>query len=210
MTDKPESTQQEQLEKEFPPELVKDVQGFDYIAVGDVIRRMNDVLGTGGWSSHVVSAEMVNNEVVAHVSVTAEIDGRTTQRSGFGGAAKNPRGMGDTYKAATSDALKKACQALGVGLHLAVDDLPDTRESALDLDDFNNVSNAVAALDEDAKAQVREWWAAYGSGAYDFYEIDAETWEEYKVFCRTLFSKPAEQMAPEDVASQLDGEVVDA
>jgi recombination DNA repair RAD52 pathway protein len=207
-------SQQERLNEEFPAEQIKDVQGFDYISVGDVIRRMNDVLTTGGWSTQIVSKEYFpeSQEIVAQVLVTATIDGKHCTADGFGGAAYNKRGMGDQYKSASSDALKKACQRLGVGLHLAVDDLPEEvvpRVAQVDADSYANLNAFVSTLSDEQKAELREWWSMYGSEKYNIYDIDPEVWSEYTIQVKTYKDAPVqEELSADDVADALDGEVV--
>lgn len=207
-------SQQERLNEEFLPEQIKDVQGFDYVSVGDVIRRMNDVLTTGGWSTQIVSKEYFpeSQEVVAQVLVTATIDGKHCTADGFGGAAYNKRGLGDQYKSASSDALKKACQRLGVGLHLAVDDLPEEtvpRVAQVDAESYANLNAFVSTLSDEQKAELKEWWGMYGTEKYNIYDIDSETWTEYATHVREYKAEPVQEvLSADEVAGELDGEVV--
>lgn len=117
----------EQLGAPFPKStessLKKGGTTLTYIPVSAVIARTNEVLGLD-WSYRVISTEVVDGWIIAHVRVfTAH-----TERDGFGGQEIKHRrdgqilDMGHDYKGAVSDALKKALQAFGVGLYLATHD----------------------------------------------------------------------------------------
>ena len=117
----------EQLAAPFPKStessLKKGGTTLTYIPVSAVIARTNEVLGLD-WSYRVISTEVVDGWIIAHVRVfTAHTD-----RDGFGGQEIKHRrdgqilDMGHDYKGAVSDALKKALQAFGVGLYLATHD----------------------------------------------------------------------------------------
>ncbi len=100
-----------------------------YIPVAEIIARLNQVLGTGGWSKEVICVrrnEIDNDEVTAHVRVMAVVDGNSVTKDGMGGTrVKRTRqdnrivDLGNDMKSAVADAFKKACQDLGVGLYLA-------------------------------------------------------------------------------------------
>jgi len=124
----------------FPRELesTRKVGGttLTYIPVSEVIARTNEVLGLN-WSYRTVSAERFTDEagdwVVAHVEVTVVLaDGRTVTRDGYGGQdvsrMKNGKyvDLGNEYKGAVSDALKKALMSFGVQLYLSRDDRTGT------------------------------------------------------------------------------------
>ena len=204
-------TQQAQLEEHFRPEQIKQLRGFDYVSVGDVIRRMNNVLGTNGWSSHIVSTERIDNEIVATVQVTATIDGKTVIRDGNGGANKNANGWGDTYKSATSDALKKACQSLGVGLHLAVDELIEERTSDIPRAEWDKVMAGLKTLPPEKVQMASEWWGTYGnSDKLEYFEADLEAWNEFVIYARTLFAKDeSAEDVTQEIVDQLGAEVVE-
>ena len=110
--------------KEVEKQLDKGGATLTYIPVSGVIVRLNDVFGPLGWSYTLVKCErdvLDPDFLVAHVSVTV---GNIT-RDGVGGQKiKRTRAgdildLGDEYKGAVSDALKKAAQSFGVGLYLA-------------------------------------------------------------------------------------------
>jgi len=186
------------LAEPFPREMLRYHQGkkLTYVPVAEVIARMNRVLGVNGWSSEVINVWREPDYpewVLAHVRVTATINGVLVQRDGVGGQqVKKLRSgngvvdLGDEYKGAMSDALKKACQGYGVGLELArTDEALAIEESytapAADVtthpaSDENAMANAVSTetwtqfqtrmgqLSKDEKAALREWWNATYEG----------------------------------------------
>lgn len=110
--------------KEVERQLNKGGATLTYIAVSEVIVRLNEVLGVFGWSYTIIecSRDTLDPDfLVAHVSMTV---GDVT-RDGVGGQKINRNkaaeilDLGDDYKGAVSDALKKAAQSFGVGLYLA-------------------------------------------------------------------------------------------
>lgn len=223
--------QQEALEAAFPPDKIKKVQNLDYVPVGDVIHRMNEVLGTGGWSSNVTEIFEGGDYIIAQVMVTATVDGLASSHTQMGGKKKNTRQGSDTlvdlghdYKGAASDALKKACQQFGVGLHLAIGEdesipvaAPAAPEGAVELDLYNKVMGVVAEFEPDKLRLVKEWWAENGIGPKpEFDTVTEEVFEAYATFVRTLWSQPTlaegnsgEAMSSEAVAEALDAEVVE-
>jgi hypothetical protein len=127
------STQQDKLNIEFPAEVCQELpkagRRLTYVPVAEVITRLNDVLGTAGWSYTVEERWTDTHEskygterwAMAHVRLVATVDGQQCARDGIGGYNTSKPGMdyADGWKSATSEALKKAAQALGVGLHLS-------------------------------------------------------------------------------------------
>jgi hypothetical protein len=110
--------------KEVERQLDKGGITLTYIPVSEVIVRLNEVFGVTGWSYTQIKCErdfLDPDFLVAHVRLTV---GATT-RDGVGGQKiKRMKSgdivdLGDEYKGAVSDALKKAAQSFGVGLYLA-------------------------------------------------------------------------------------------
>jgi hypothetical protein len=108
-----------------------DVRGgveLTYVTGEQVTRRLNEVLGVGGWSfrilRHDINAEA--DEAWALGEIVAEIDGKCVTRQQFGsqkikrsrstGAALD---LGFDLKGAATDAMKKCASLLGVGLYLS-------------------------------------------------------------------------------------------
>ena len=125
----------EKLGAYFPKEseaiLKKGGRNLTYIPVGEVIMRANEVLGFD-WSYEVVDTFKDGDWITAHVRLTITTDDTITSRDGFGGQkVKHTKSgdavdLGDEYKGAVSDALKKAFQSFGVGLYLARDESLDS------------------------------------------------------------------------------------
>jgi hypothetical protein len=176
------------LSEPFPREmeriLKKGGTSLTYIPVSEVINRMNRVLGLANWSTQVIEVHrdaLDPDYIVAHVRVTANIEGQTVTRDGFGGQKINRTragdivDLGDDYKGAVSDAMKKACTTLGVALYLsrseeamdveASQEEPDAAEvSAEVLTLWNAFLGSVGALDAAGKTALGEFWATYAGG----------------------------------------------
>jgi hypothetical protein len=91
---------------------------FDYVEAHSVISRLNEAF-QGAWSFRVVQHQMVEHEVI----VLGELSGDGLVKQQFGSAVFRPEGpdamtVGDTFKAAASDALKKCATEFGVALEL--------------------------------------------------------------------------------------------
>ena len=117
-----------ELSKPFPKEVERQLEKsgvtLTYIPVSEVIARLNDVFGVLGWSYTQISCDrdaLDPDFLVAHVRMTVGdvtrdgVGGQTIKRKRDGGIVD----LGDEYKGAVSDALKKAAQSFGVGLYLA-------------------------------------------------------------------------------------------
>lgn len=114
--------------------LKKGSAQLTYIPVSEVITRLNEVFGIGNWGYTIQSCQrdaIDTDFVIAHVRMTitnafaviGEIDGVGGQKIN---RDKNGQilNLGDDMKGAVSDALKKAAQAVGVGLYLARSEEP--------------------------------------------------------------------------------------
>ncbi len=111
------------LTRPFPPELVRHRQGqggkqLSYVPTFAVVERLNE--GCTEWSFEIVKHELVGDEMIVIGKLAADgvvkmaFGGSTVTRSREGFVVD----LGDTAKAAASDALKKAASLLGVGLEL--------------------------------------------------------------------------------------------
>lgn len=129
----------EQLAAPFPREVEKTLQKgsarLTYVPVSEIITRLNDVFGVGYWGYRINSCarDAVDSDfVIAHVTlfIYSQSISDTAQIDGVGGQKINRTrtgeiiALGDDMKGAVSDALKKAAQALGVGLYLARSEEP--------------------------------------------------------------------------------------
>ena len=115
----------ELLEKPFEKEQIKQRKGnfgdtIDYVEAHAVIQRLNDAF-EGQWSFEVLSQENNGSQVMVLGKLTAE--GVSKTQFGCSSITTNSKtgevvSLGDDWKAATSDALKKSASLYGVGLHL--------------------------------------------------------------------------------------------
>ncbi len=219
-------TQQDGLSEAFPDEVVKDVQGMDYVPVAEVVSRLNRVLGTNGWSSTIVDIHrdaVSPDYVIAQISISAVIDGKPCVADGVGGKkiALTRTGneivdLGRDFKSAYSDALKKAAQRLGVGLHLARDDeameLDYVVEYEISVDHWNAANDAVHSLSPAQIEGLKAWWKKNGNGTKPAIEtMTAELFKGYSAIIKELMAEaPTEEALPvDDVADMLGGKVTD-
>ena len=116
------------FDKSAESSMVKGGTKLTYIPVAEVIQRLNEVLAYN-WSYTVQSCQrdpLDPDYIVAHVTMKVYFGANDPViRDGYGGVkVKRTRDgaivdLGDEYKGAVSDALKKAAQSFGVGLYLA-------------------------------------------------------------------------------------------
>jgi hypothetical protein len=165
-----------------------------YIPVAEIIARLNQVLGTGGWSKEVICVrrnEIDNDEVTAHVRVMAVVDGNSVTKDGMGGTrVKRTRqdnrivDLGNDMKSAVADAFKKACQDLGVGLYLARsgDALALEAYASLDIsdDEWAAFRTSFANLSEEKKELFWKWWASVSDRERPYREMDRELFDSAK------------------------------
>jgi hypothetical protein len=157
----------------------KSGRSLTYIPISEVIARLNKVIGLGNWSSEIISIGRDATDldwVVAHVRLTVTLDGVTISKDGVGGQqvkytkAGKVLDLGDEFKGAMSDALKKAAQQLGVGLYLARDDAAMEVEEALSAPPsmtdqlFDRLVELSKSLDEAGKAALEDFWIEYADG----------------------------------------------
>lgn len=146
------------LNEPFPPEMERELRKggttLVYIPVSEVIARLNRVFGIHGWSSEIIKCErdaLDPDFIVAHVRLSVHVDDtfRMVQKDGFGGQKikRTKQGdivdLGDEFKGAVSDALKKAAQQLGVGLYLARSD----EALSLEVERDHAMNNPVVEVD---------------------------------------------------------------
>ncbi len=119
----------ELLEQPFSPEQIKQRPGtfgnqLKYIEGHDVIKRLNNAF-EGNWSFRIISHEIYEGEIVVLGELEAENVNKIQFGSSFITKAKDTGAvisLGDDFKAAATDALKKAASLFGVGLHLYSND----------------------------------------------------------------------------------------
>ena len=107
-----------------PKQYIKKFKGrggkeLSYVPVALYIRKLNYVFGYCAWSFEVVKAEVIENQAV--VQGRLSVPGIEMSVSQFGGhpvARSQSNGdavdIGDTFKSAASDCLKKCCSMLGM------------------------------------------------------------------------------------------------
>lgn len=115
----------ELLEQPFSQNQIKQRPGtfgkqLNFIEGHDVIKRLNDAFD-GNWNFRIVEHHLFDDEIV----VLGELVAENISKSQFGSSAITKArdtgvvvSLGDDFKAATTDALKKAASLFGVGLHL--------------------------------------------------------------------------------------------
>jgi hypothetical protein len=190
-----------ELYAQFPQEsertIVKSGVSLVYLPISEVINRLNKVLGVEGWSFEIITVrrdEIDQDELVAHVALTAEIGDKRVVKHGFGGSnvkrAKSnqkPVDLGNDFKGAVSDALKKAAQQLGVGLYLArsVDAMDAEDAILLDASDdgfaripeqvptpalseleekWNTFIDITKGLKKEQKEELNSFWSTHSGG----------------------------------------------
>ncbi len=224
-------TQQEALSEAFPDEIIRQIQGMDYVPVAEVVSRLNRVLGTSGWSTTIVSIGRDSHSpeyVVAQISIAATIDDKLCTADGVGGkkiaTLRNSNtivDLGKDFKSAYSDALKKAAQRLGVGLHLARDDeaMELDVEHEVSIEHWNAANSAVGDLSTAQLEGVKAWWKKNGNGPKPLYDtMTAELFSAYSSMIKALMADEpevaeqvpeasAEALPVEDVADMLGGSV---
>lgn len=183
----------DRLVEPFPVEMERTVRksGTElvYLPVSEIINRMNRIFGPTGWTHHVLSCgrdALDADWVVAHVRVSVssgegESGWHYASHDGFGGVrVKRTKAgeivdLGDEFKGAVSDAMKKACQHFGVGLYLARD------IDAIEVDEAMHASSPTPQepvntaviekykvfrelrdqLSPEQREDLRSWWAEY-------------------------------------------------
>jgi hypothetical protein len=165
------------LSEPFPKEvesiLRKGGMELTYIPIHEVIARLSNVLGVENWNYTIKSHgrdTKTDDWVIVHVQLSVIIEGSVVVREAFGGARHTGNmDLGDSYKSATSEALKKAAQTLGVGLYLARDDIALELEEAPDpkvQNAWDNFLSLMTASDftEEKKNALNEFWVKHSGG----------------------------------------------
>lgn len=190
--DRHESDIEKALAQPFPEEmekvLMKSGVELIYLPISEVINRLNKVLGVDNWSFEIISVrrdDIDPDELVAHVSITAEINGKSVVKHGFGGqsvkrvkSSGKPVDLGNDFKGAVSDALKKATQLLGVGLYLARSADAMDAEDAMSMPEpaeqpqqvspkdekWNNFVDITKGMSKEQKDELNKFWEEHAPG----------------------------------------------
>ena len=122
------------LEKSFEPSQIKQRQGkfghiLDYVEGHVVTSRLNDAFESN-WSFEIVKYRIIKDP--GEVLVLGKLTAEGVTKMAFGSKeierSKDTKAivsLGDDFKAASTDALKKAASLLGVGLYLYSDQRPN-------------------------------------------------------------------------------------
>jgi hypothetical protein len=123
----------EVLTRPTPKENIRQRKGkggmtFSYVEVGYVIKTLNDAFSPLNWDFKVVKNLQSATEVIVQGELTVkDHKGSTVTKTQFGCAdVKTNVPVGDIYKAATSDALKKCASLLGLALDVYAPNLEMT------------------------------------------------------------------------------------
>jgi hypothetical protein len=172
----------EPFPKEVERQLKKGGTSLTYIPVSEVISRLNKVLGYDGWSYEIIKCErdaLDPEFIVAHVRLNVYGPDRFTNvtKDGFGGQkikrtkAGDIVDLGDEFKGAVSDALKKAAQALGVGIYLARSEeameIEAVSEPIIDpvIEElWTNFVSLSKSLTPEHKTRLGTFWEKYSDG----------------------------------------------
>ena len=95
---------------------------YDYYKGEDVLKRLNEAF-KHCWSSEVISVIQEHNSIVVHASISVWAGSKIVTHHGFGSSEiavsrsnNKVLNIGNSYKAANTDALKKAAECFGIGL----------------------------------------------------------------------------------------------
>ena len=95
---------------------------FPYIPINAVRDRLNDAFGLG-WAFTIQREYINENEVAVVARLSYRVDENWYHKDGFGGKLLKGLTLGDALKAASSIALKKAAELIGVAV-------PDPEDAA--------------------------------------------------------------------------------
>lgn len=169
-----------ELSEPFPAELLREntAKRLTYVPVAEVIARLNRVLGVQNWSTEIIRTWREPDHpdwVISQVRLSIRIGTQTIVREGIGGQQVKFRksgdvvDLGDEYKGAYSDALKKAAQSLGVGLELArTDEALAYAETAYEAPAepspeaklYATLKGHIDAMTAEAKTELKTWWSS--------------------------------------------------
>jgi hypothetical protein len=183
----------QQLSDPFPVEMERSVnksgRALTYLPIAEVINKMNKVIGVGNWSSEVIDVrrDAIDSDwVIAHVRVTVTLhNSHINERisatyDGVGGQQIKRKktgdivDLGDEFKGAVSDALKKALQQIGLGLYLArtedamyadeayeqpvVQEKQPVKTGGVTPALWETFSGHLSKMDKGEKDALSEWW----------------------------------------------------
>lgn len=189
------------LSEPFPQEMEKMINkggvNLTYIPVSEVITRLNKVFGVDKWSYTIQKCErdaLDPDFVIAHVRIEYFVtEFSTIVRDGIGGQkikrtkAGQILDLGDEFKGAISDALKKAAQAFGVGLYLA------RSEEAMEIEQAIDAANVPLSEHEQKWENFKEMSKG----------LNKEQREQLGAFWKTNYGDKPKPTSPEQVTSEV-------
>jgi hypothetical protein len=196
-----------------------------YVPVSEVIQRLNDVLGLTAWSwetDRVWRDEHDPEWVIATGKLTATIDGVTATKAGEGGVrvkkmkSGEPVDLGDEFKGAASDALKKAAQKFGVALYLSrkpearrYEEPAPTRdpvvEGWVDADEQNAVAAQLAEQIKAAGPDIAQAMREYRSRLGVLWPPTKDEHDELSAELQRLVGRAGELAAPQPASGDNGG-----
>jgi len=144
-----------------PGQFIKTFAGrggkqLSYIPVALYVRKLNFVFGYGAWSFEITKSEVMEGQaVVQGLLIVPEIGLRIAQFGGHPVArskeTKEAVDIGDTFKAAASDCLKKCCSMIGMfaDLYSPSDfvELEPPKEASADEKEMQNMKRIIEKSD---------------------------------------------------------------
>ena len=169
-----------ELAEPFPAELLREntAKRLTYVPIAEVIARLNRVLGVQNWSTEIVRTWREPDHpdwVISQVRLSIRIGTQSIIREGIGGQQVKFRksgdvvDLGDEFKGAYSDALKKAAQSLGVGLELARTDealaytegaYETPAEPSPEAKLYATLKGHIDSMSAQAKTELKTWWSS--------------------------------------------------
>ena len=173
------------LERKFDEDLIKNRRFADgtvlsYVEGAYYIERLNEAFD-GAWSFDVVDYSILEHDIIVVGKLTAgditkvAFGGRTIRRHR---ETKEPLGLADDLKAASTDALKKASSLFGLGLHLYTDRSTRPVEVGVQrrTDRQLNAINAIAKSAGWAQETLHKYSvSAYGAPPEELSKADASS-----------------------------------
>jgi hypothetical protein len=200
---------QQKLERPFDANVVKKRRGpggkdLSYVAVTEYVKRLNECFGTA-WGFEITSREQFENQVIVEGRLVAG----GVVKSGIGGAElRRSRdgellSLADAFKAASSDALKRCCRLLGIGLALydgedvPAKPAPPTKQGTGDFSAFQR-QDAGGRISRAQLSKLREL----------VYEVGSQ-WPSFKAWVKEEHGVAIEY-ASKRLASELIGDLIKA
>lgn len=212
------------LKEPFPQEMLRfnQAKGLTYVPISEVIARLNRVLGIENWSYEVVRAWRENDHplwCLAHVRLHVSIGGKTIFREGLGGQQvkltkkdQSPVDLGDEFKGAVSDALKKAAQSLGVALELARTEEAkrweeevenEVKISPADEQAYADLLAILGGFSTEEKTALRSWWNSTFGSLKVGPEAGVAKLNQAIAYANSLMSAPTPAANAMDAAEEL-------